>query len=177
MEILATLRRSGGLDALARKLDVAPAVAVGATEALLPALVGGFAKRSAAFGEGRAGLGALVDLIDKQGGAAMAANVMGPDAVESDRGKLLLVEIFGSKDVSSAVASHAADDVGLDAELLKQALPVLAMLVGGYLSARVKGSGAQGSGGLANLDAVLDWGDGRNPLDAIIENAGKARPS
>lgn len=36
MEMLATLRRSGGINALARQLDVAPATATAGVKALLP---------------------------------------------------------------------------------------------------------------------------------------------
>lgn len=153
--LLDMLRRSGGIEAVSKQLGIAPGEAARGVEALLPALVGGFAKRGEAAGGGEAGLGALVDVLGGLGGGSLAANVLGPDETESARGDAVLGEVFGSKDVSRSVAADAATRTGIDPAVLKRMLPLLAMLVGGYLSARAGGSGAEGSGGLGGLGSIL----------------------
>ena len=153
--LLDMLRRSGGIEAVSKQLGVPPGVAAQGVEALLPALVGGFAKRGEAAGGGETGLGALVGMLGGLGGGGLAANVLGPDETDTGRGNAVLGEVFGSKDVSRSVAADAAARTGIDPEVLKQMLPLLAMLVGCYLSARAGGSGAEGSGGLGGLGSIL----------------------
>jgi hypothetical protein len=57
------------------------------------------------------------------------------------RGNEVLGQIFGSKDVSRTVAQNAASRSGLDPSLLKKMLPMLAMLVAGYM-AKQRGAGS-----------------------------------
>ena len=195
IDLLDMLRRSGGIEAVSKQLGVAPGVAATGVEALLPAIVGGFAKRSEAAGGGETGLGALVEVLGGLGGGSLAANVLGPDETEVGRGNDVLGEIFGSKDVSRSVAADAATRTGIDPATLKQMLPLLAMLVGGYLSARAGGSGTEGSGGLGGLGSILgsalggshggglgglgsllDMNGNGNPLDDILGMTGKLMP-
>lgn len=176
-ELLETLRRSGGLEAVSRELGIPPAKAAAGAEALLPAIMGGFRKRSEAAGGGETGLGGLIEMLGGLGGGSLASSVLGPDPTELGRGNEVLGQIFGTKDVSRAVAQDAAGRTGFDPATLKQMLPLLAMLVGGYLSARAGGSGAQGSGGLgrqgSGLGSLFDLDGDGNPLDDIIGMAGK----
>lgn len=155
MDVLDMLRRSGGINAVANQLGIAPATAMAGTEALVPAIIGGFRKSTEASGGGETGLGALVTMLGGLGGGALAANVLGPDATDIGKGNDVLGQIFGSKDVSRSVAADAAGRTGIDPAVLKQMLPLLAMLVGGYFSARAGGSGAQGSGGLGDIGSIL----------------------
>ncbi len=198
MDVMDVLRRSGGVEAIARQLGVPPAMAATGAEALLPAILGGFQKQSDAAGGGDSGLGNLIGMLGGLGGGELAANVLGPDATDTGRGNEVLGQIFGSKDVSRSVAGHAATQTGLDPALLKQMLPILAMLVGGYLSARAQGSGTQGGsadssgglgsligaltgsnapsaqpGGLGGLGSLIDLNHDGNPLDDILGMAGK----
>lgn len=184
-DIMEMLRRSGGLEAVSKQLGVPPAIAAAGAEALVPAILGGFSKRSGAAGGGESGLGVLLDMLGSMGGGGLAANVLGPDATEAAKGNAILGQIFGSKDVSRSVAADAAGKTGVDESTLKKMLPILAMLIGGYLSARAGGSGAEGSGGLGGLGSILGGGqagglgslldmDGNgNPLDDILGMAGK----
>ena len=133
---------NGAIEALASQLGVPPEQARRGAEALLPSVVGG-------MGDNAAGLDAHVDAL---GGAGLAQNVMGSEPTSIDSGNQLLGGIFGSKDVSRQVATHAAQGSGLDPALLKQMLPILAMLVAGHLAGR---SGGQ-QGGLGGiLSSVL----------------------
>ncbi len=65
-----------------------------------------------------------------------------------DEGNSILAHIFGSKDVSRHVASHAARQTGLDSSLLKKMLPVLASVAMGMMRKQ-----STASGGLRNAMA------------------------
>lgn len=186
MDVMDVLRRSGGVEAMARELGIPPTVASQGAEALLPAVLGGFRKQTEAAGGGETGLGSLIGMLGGLGGGALAANVLGPDATDVGKGNEVLGQIFGSKDVSRSVAGHAADKTGIDPETLKKMLPILAMLVGGYLSARAQGTGTEQGGGLGSLlgaltggqqggglGSLLDMDGDGNPLDDILGMAGK----
>jgi hypothetical protein len=194
MDVMDVLRRSGGVEAIAQQLGIPPAVAAAGAEALVPAVVGGFQKHSDNAGGGEPGLGGLLDMLGGLGGGGLAANVLGPEQTDIARGNEVLGQIFGSKDVSRTVAGHAAEQSGVDAGTLKQMLPILAMLVGGYLSARAQGGGAEAGGGggglgsligaltgggqsqggaLGGLGSLIDLNRDGNPLDDILGMAGK----
>ena len=111
------------------------------------------------------------------------------------RGNDVLGQIFGSKDVSRTVAQNAASQSGLDPALLKKMLPMLAMLVAGYMAKQGgAGAAAQPAAGSAacwaacsaasrrrgsarrraGLASMLDLDGDGNPLDDILRMAGKA---
>jgi hypothetical protein len=198
MDMMDMLTTSGGIDAIANQLGVPPEMARAGAGALLPAVVGGFQKQSDAGGGGAGGLGSLIGMLGGLGGAGLADNVLGPQETDVSKGNDILGQIFGSKDVSRTVAGHAAGQTGIDPELLKKMLPILAMLVGGYLSSRGGGqSEGQGGGGmlgsilgsllgggqqatpssgggmLGGLGSLIDMNHDGNPLDDIIGMAGK----
>lgn len=198
MDMMDMLRASGGLDAIAGQLGIPPEMAQAGAGALLPAIVGGFQKQSDAAGGGAGGLGSLIGMLGGLGGAGLADNVLGPQETEVAKGNDILGQIFGSKDVSRTVAGHASGQTGIDPEILKKMLPILAMLVGGYLSSRggaqgegqggggmlgsilgaVLGGGQQaapaaGGGMLGGLGSLIDMNNDGNPLDDIIGMAGK----
>jgi hypothetical protein len=53
---------------------------------------------------------------------------------------LAAAAILGPKDASRQVATHASQQSGLDPSLLKQMLPILAMLVAGHLAKQAEPS-------------------------------------
>jgi hypothetical protein len=132
------LQRTGGISAIATQLGIAPGLAEAGANALLPAIVGGFSKQATSADGGASGgaggLGGLIGMLGGLGGTDLAANVLGPEPTDTSKGDQVLGQIFGSKDVSRTVATHAAGQTGIDPALLKKMLPILAMLVGGYLS-------------------------------------------
>ena len=146
-DLISILQQSGGIAAIANQLGVSPQVAEAGAAALLPAVVGGFGKQADNAGGGEGGLGSLIGMLGGLGGASLATNVLGPEPTEVDRGNDVLGQIFGSKDVSRTVAAHAANQTGIDPALLKKMLPILAMLVGGYLSRQASGAQGQQDGG------------------------------
>ena len=153
MQITDVLNETGGAASMARELGVSEAEVVRGAEALGPALLGGFKKQAQAQPAGLAGLGGLLSQL---GGGGLLDSVLSPQPTDVSRGDGVLGQIFGSKDVSRTVAQSASAQSGLDPALLKRMLPILAMLVAGYMSKRHGGAGAQqgaggGGGGLGGM--------------------------
>lgn len=133
---LETLRRSGGVNAVANQLDLPPADAASGVEVLLSAVLSGF-NRALEAHVADADREGLMALLDELGGGYLAADLISQGQADCARGNRILATIFGSKDISRAVAEDAARDCALDAAVLRRMLPLIAMLVGGYLAARV----------------------------------------
>ena len=195
MQVGELLNQVGGVGSIARQLGISEQEASKGAEALLPAIFGGFKKQAQTQPNGLAG---LAGMLGQLGGENLLDDVVGSQPTNLDRGNNVLGQIFGSKDVSRAVAQNASGRTGLDPTLLKKMLPMLAMLAAGYL-AKQRGSlgqGAQsaGSGGLGGmlgqalgqrgqtgktgnggggLASMLDLDGDGNPLDDIIGMAGK----
>ncbi len=154
-DLIAILQQTGGIAAIANQLGIPPAMAEAGASALLPAIVGGFSKQAEAPGGAGGtggGLGSLIGMLGGLGGAGLAANVLGPEPTEVDKGNDVLGQIFGSKDVSRTVATHASNQTGIDPALLKKMLPILAMLVAGYMAhAGGAQQGEQNGGGIGGM--------------------------
>jgi hypothetical protein len=195
MQITDILAQMGGLQSMARELGVSETQAASGAEALIPAILGGFKKQAQTQPTGLAGLGGLLGQL---GGGGLLDNVLAPQPTDVSQGNNVLGQIFGSKDVSRAVAQNAASQSGLDPALLKKMLPMLAMLVAGYMAKQGTGAAAQPSasgGGLGDLlgsllggqtargatpgaagpglASMLDLNGDGNPLDDILQMAGK----
>lgn len=138
MQITDILAQMGGLQSIAKELGVSETQAASAAEALAPAILGGFKKQAQSQ---PGGLEALGGLLGQLGGGGLLDQVLGPQPTDVSQGNNVLGQIFGSKDVSRTVAQNAASQSGLDPSLLKKMLPMLAMLVTGYM-ARQTGAGA-----------------------------------
>jgi hypothetical protein len=183
MQITDILRQTGGLQSIARELGISEAQAASGAAALAPAILGGFKKQAQAQPGGAEGLGGLLDQL---GGGGLLDDVLGSKPTDVGRGNEVLGQIFGSKDVSRAVAQNAAPQSGLDPSLLKKMLPMLAMLVAGYLARqRTAGASAQPSsgrgglggilGGVGGLASMLDMDRDGNPLDDILRMVGRGQ--
>ena len=166
---------------LATQFGLSPDQANAAVGALLPAVLGGLKKT-----EQTGGLGDL--------GSIVAG--MGAPEQDVDSGNNILGQIFGSKDVSRQVASHASQQTGISDTILKAMLPIVASLVaqqvakkmgggalgglagavlGGLLggggaaqAAPAPSSGGNILGGLGGLASMLDNDGDGNPLDEIL---------
>ena len=157
MQLTDILAQMGGLQAMARDLGVSESQAASGAEALLPAILGGFKKQAQAQPSGLEGLGGLLGQL---GGGGLLDEVLAPQPTNVERGNDVLGQIFGSRDVSRAVAQNASSQTGLDTSLLKKMLPMLAMVVAGLI-ARQQGASTsaqaseqpapQGGGGLGDL--------------------------
>src|SRR5688572_33378940 len=111
MQLEDLLAQTGGLAAMARELGVSEQQAQTGAAALLPAILGGFGKRAPATG------GGLVDLLDQLGGGSLLDDLLAPQPTPVERGDDVLGQIFGSKDVSRAVAGHGSSRTGIDPSL------------------------------------------------------------
>ena len=131
MQITDILAQMGGLKSMAQELGVDEAQAASSAAALAPAILGGFKKQAQSQPAGLEGFGGL---LGKLGGGGLLDNVLAPQPTDVSQGNNVLGQIFGSKDVSRAVAQNVAEQSGLDPSLLKKMLPMLAMLVTGYLA-------------------------------------------
>ncbi len=191
MDITEILSQMGGLQSMAKELGISESQAATGASALAPAILGGMRK---AQGQA-AGAGGLGALLGQLGGGGLLDNVLGNEPTDVGRGNEVLGQIFGSKDVSRAVAQDAASRTGLDPSLLKKMLPMLAMMVAGALAKQGGGGDAEpsrgglrgmlggllgggrsaggGGGGLGGLAAMLDQDGDGNPLDDILSKFGK----
>lgn len=190
MQLLDILNQMGGLKSVANELGVSESQAATGAAALLPAILGGFKKQAQTQPSGLEGLGGLLGNL---GGGGLLDDVLSPQATNVNRGNDVLGQIFGSRDVSRTVAQSAAGQTGLDPALLKKMLPLLAMLVAGYMAksgggaaaARQTGGGLGGllggllgggkaTGGSPGLASMLDLDGNGNPLDDILGMASRA---
>ncbi len=192
MQITDILAQMGGLQSMAQELGVSESQAANGAEALAPAILGGFKKQAQAQPAGLEGLGGMLEQL---GGGNLLDEVLAPQPTNVNHGNDVLGQIFGSKDVSRAVAQNAASQSGLDPSLLKKMLPMLAMLVTGYM-AKQRGGGTAtqpsrrggGLGGLLGsllgggrsrrqaepgLASMLDLDGDGNSLDDILDIVGK----
>ena len=138
MQITDLLAQMGGLQSIAKELGVSETQAASGAAALAPAILGGFKKQAQSQPSGLEGLGGL---LGKLGGSGLLDDVLSPQPTNVNRGNEVLGQIFGSKDVSRTVAQNAAGNTGLSPDLLKKMLPMVAMLVAGFM-AKQKGAGA-----------------------------------
>ncbi|MEZ4460287.1 MAG: DUF937 domain-containing protein [bacterium] len=193
MDMISILKQTGGLDTMAKELGIDSNTAATGAAALLPAVLGGMKKSANAQG----GIGDLVGMLGGMGGGALLDQVLAPQPTPVDSGNNILGQIFGSKEVSRTVADHASAQTGIDSGILKKMLPVLAMMVAGYM-AKQHGGQSQDSGlggvlggllggmmgggaapaapsGLGGLASMLDFDGDGNPLDDIMGMASKFR--
>lgn len=197
MNLTDILSQAGGIESMAKDLGIPPAMAKQGAEALLPAILGGFKKQAQGSGGGAAGLEGLGGLLGQLGGGGLLDAVLGPQPTPVDKGNDVLGQIFGTKEVSRSVAGDAAAKTGIDAGTLKKMLPILAMLVAGYMAKQGGGEGGGGLGGmlgnvlggavgggaapasdggmLGGLGKLIDMDGDGNPLDDILGGLGKLR--
>ena len=192
MQMTDILARMGGLQSIARELGVSEEEVVSGAQVLAPAILGGFKRRAQSLPEGVEDLG---DMLGRQRGGDLLENVLGAQPTDVSRGNGILGQIFGSKEVSRTVAQQGAVQSGLTPALLRKMLPMLAMLVAGYLSCHhqaargmaqptsggefggvldgiLGGQGGASPNALGGLGSILDMNGDGNPLDDIMRMAG-----
>jgi hypothetical protein len=193
MQAMEILNQLGGLQSVAKELGVDEAQVTAGAAALMPALLGGFKKQAQTQ---PSGLDGLVGMLGKLGGGGLLDDVLSPQPTNVGRGNDVLGQIFGSPEVSRTVARNAAATSGIDPALLKKMLPMLAMLVAGFMAkqsmsqpAAPAAGGSDALGGLGGLlggllgqggaskspglAGMLDLNGDGNPLDDILGLAGK----
>lgn len=183
------LAQMGGVSSIAKQLGLDEGQAQRGAEALLPALLGGFKQQLQAQPSASGGISALLGQL---GGSDWLSTTLGQLTGNASTGNDILGQVFGSKDVSRTVVDNAAQTSGLNVEQLKKMLPLLAMMVAGFMSKQsstapeesstgaglggllggLLGGSQQASGasksGLSGLVSMLDLNGDGNPLDDIL---------
>lgn len=156
-DMLTQAQNGNGMQALAQQYGLSMQQTQAAVAALLPALSQGLQRNTA----DPYGLGAFMTAMASGQHAKYfedATRAFSPQGV--DEGNGILGHLFGSKDLSRAVASQAAQASGVNQQILQQMLPAIASMVMGGLFKQTTNQ-MQAAGGFG--------GGGNNPLGEIIE--------
>lgn len=174
MQLTDILNQVGAVQSIARELGISESQVASGAAALAPAILGGFTKQMQSQSSGPA----LGSLLGQLGGDGLLDSVLGSQPTDVGAGNSVLGQIFGSKDVSRAVAQNAASTSGLDPGVLKKMLPLLAMVAAGYMAKQHGAAAPQAGGGLGGLLGGLLGGGGgapgaSNPLESILKQMGR----
>ncbi|TGP22459.1 MULTISPECIES: DUF937 domain-containing protein [unclassified Mesorhizobium] len=154
-DIFAQAQNGAGMQALAQQFGLSMQQTQAAVQALLPAFSQGLQRNTA----DPYGMGAFITAMASGQHAKYfedATRAFSPQGI--DEGNGILGHLFGSKDLSRAVAAQAAQATGLSQQLLQQMLPAMASMMMGGLFKQTNNQ-MQAAGGFG----------GGNPLGEIIE--------
>jgi len=154
-EMLTNAQNGNGVDALARQFNLSQQQTQAALQALLPAFSQGLKRNTS----DPYGVGAFLSALSTGQHVRYfddAANAFSPQGLAEGNG--ILGQLFGSKDLSRAVAAQAAQATGIGQQVLQQMLPVIAAMVMGGLFKQSTNQMQAGGFGAAS-----------NPLQEIIE--------
>lgn len=158
---------------LAQQFGLSSDQASSAIGALLPALAGGLQRNVSQQG----GLEALVGALARGNHSRYLDNPSALGAGESiTEGNAILGHILGSKDVSRAVASNAAQTTGIGEDILKKMLPMVAALAMGALAkqnAPGQASAASMADSIGSLAGFLDVNRDGSIADDVMGMVGK----
>ncbi|MDP3895329.1 MAG: DUF937 domain-containing protein [Mesorhizobium sp.] len=161
-DMMANAQNGQAIELMARQYNLSQQQAQLAMEALMPAFSQGLKRNTA----DPYGLGSFLQAMASGQHAQYyedASRAFSPAGVAEGNG--ILGHLFGSKELSRAVAAQAAQATGIQQEILKQMLPAMAaMMMGGLF----KQSTGQTAGQAAQADAG-GFGAGGNILGQIIE--------
>ncbi|PTE11277.1 DUF937 domain-containing protein [Mesorhizobium helmanticense] len=155
-DILAQAQNGNGMQALAQQFGLSQQQTQSAVEALLPAFSQGLKRNTS----DPYGLGSFMTAMASGQHAKYfedASRAFSPQGV--DEGNGILGHLFGSKDLSRAVASQAAQASGVSQQVLQQMLPAVASMVMGGLFKQTTNQ----------MQAAGGFGGGGNPLGELIE--------
>lgn len=137
---------------------------------LVPALMAGLQQN--------ASQGGIESLLGALGSGNHSQYLDEPERLAQDattqEGNSILGHIFGSKDVSRAVANRASEQTGIGADVIKQMLPVVATMVMGGLSKQTAAAAAQGQPAESGLlSSLLDQNRDGSVLDDVAGMLGR----
>ena len=158
-DMLANAQNGNAIGAMARQFGLSQQQAQEALAALMPAFSQGLRRNAANPYD----LGNFLNALASGQHARYfedAAAAFTPQGMQEGNG--ILGHLFGSKDLSRAVAAQAAQATGIAQQTLQQMLPVLAsMIMGGLFK--------QATGQPAGQMGAAGFGGQGNPLQEIIE--------
>jgi hypothetical protein len=172
LDMLMNAAGGGATQQIGQKFGLSPDQTNGALAQLVPAVMAGMQRNTQQEG----GMGALLGALT---GGNHSQYLDNPDVLAQEStvqdGNAILGHVFGSKDVSRAVANQASAQTGIGADILKQMLPIVASMVMGGLakqnSTQSMGAGASASGGL--LGSLLDQNKDGSVADDVMGMLGK----
>ena len=179
LDMVLDSRNSGSLQQLADRFGLDQQQVAAAVAEMVPALSSGL-KQNLADPARADGLVAALQRGGHQRVIERPEQLAQSSAV--DDGNALLGQLFGSKEVSRAVAGRATEKTGLDSGLLQQMLPLVASIAMGSMSqkagaegllgARSEG-GQEGAGLVGMLTNMIDADNDGSVLDDLVGLAGK----
>jgi hypothetical protein len=164
MDLLQTvLQAQGGqmVGQIARQFGLNQAQAGGALQQLIP-LLGGALKRN--MGQA-GGMDALLGALQRGNHGRYledASNLERPETTLD--GNAILGHLLGGKDGSRQVATHVANNTGIDGSVLKKMLPIVASMVMGAMSKQAVG------GGLGNQLGGGAAAGAQSPLGGLLNS-------
>ena len=145
MNLTQLLVTQQNVDEISARFGLTEEQTLEAMNAVLPAFSEGLKRQTNSAGGAADFLMALSSGHHQQY-ADQPGMAMDPDGVSE--GNAILGHLFGSKDVSRAVASHAAASTGISSSMFKELLPALAsMIMGALFKGMTGGSSSRGGGG------------------------------
>ncbi len=157
-------QNSGMLGQLASTLGLEPNKMQGLLGQLVPALGSGFINQ--AQQNGPSGLMGLLQNGDHAQYAQAPERLAEPAA--TDTGNNILSQIFGSKDVSRQVAQTTAQHTGIGAEIIKKALPLVAIMAASALGDKLQ-HGFHAADNNANPMGTVPNADGNGMLGQLSQ--------
>ena len=144
MDLLKTIleaQNGGSVKQLANQFNLDESQASSAIGKLLPALAAGM-KRNMGNQQGLDGLLGALASGKHQRYLEQPDTLTRPETIQDGNG--ILGHILGSKDVSRQVASRASEQTGIDANILKKMLPMVAAMTMGSMSKQSADAGILG---------------------------------
>jgi hypothetical protein len=171
LDMLKNAAGGGATQQIGQKFGLSPDQTSGALAQLVPALMAGMQRNTQQQG----GLDGLLGALAGGHHSKYLDNpsLLGQDETIQD-GNGILGHVFGSKDVSRAVANRASAQTGIGADILKQMLPVVATMVMGGLAKQQSGQAktmtTSAGGGLLDM---LDQNKDGSVADDVMGMLGK----
>jgi hypothetical protein len=146
LEMLMNSAGGGAGAQLGQKFGLSPEQTSGALAQLVPSVMAGIQRNTQQEG----GLDALIGALSggKHAQYIDQPELLGQQATIDD-GNSILGHVFGTKDVSRAVAARAAEKTGIGSDILKAMLPMVATMVMGGLAKQGMGGALTGALGSA----------------------------
>jgi len=168
LDELLSHRNNAAIGQIARQFGIDETQVKDVIGQLAPALGAGLARNTQASG----GLDALIGALQKGGHSRYLddpSTLSGPETVSDGNG--ILGHVLGSKDVSRALATKAAAQTGVSADLIKRILHLIATLAMGALNKQTTNAPA-GNQITDVLGSMLDRNGDGSALDDLIGMAG-----
>jgi hypothetical protein len=173
LEAISGAQGGGAVQQLGQQFGLSNDQVSSALCALVPALAAGF-QQNMSSPQGLDGLLGALGGGQHQRYVDDAAALGHPDTIDDGNG--ILGHVFGSKDVSRQVATQAAAQTGVGADVLKSMLPVVAAMMMGTMSKKLSQPSSANSGGdalLGMLAPMLGSNSSGSMVDSVAGLVGR----